>query len=150
MYRAALIFDKARELDENSPTRPRSSGRHNLDERSQFVGTFRTPTSIPESFRQSMHLHSLRMTRVCPAFTFQTALYVSTKVSSWRQIQGLKPARFRVQFPMSEVSKVGVLHLSRITLLRINVEITSAIKFGLHRNYSGSNFWISLLLAYAK
>lgn len=64
MYRAALIFDKARELDENSPTRPRSSGRHNLDERSQFVGTFRTPTSIPDSFRQSMHLHSLRMTRV--------------------------------------------------------------------------------------
>ena len=79
MYRATLIFDKARELDENSPTHPRSSGRHNLDERSQFVGTFRTPISIPDSFRQSMHLHLLRMTRVLSRFYFPSDAIGSDK-----------------------------------------------------------------------
>lgn len=80
VYRAALIFDKARELDENSPTHPRSSGRHNLDERSQFVGTFRTPISIPDSFRQSMYLHLLRMTHVLSRFYFP-----SDAVGTFRQ-----------------------------------------------------------------
>jgi len=92
MYRAALIFKKAREFDENSLTHLRSSGRHNLDERSQFVGTFRTPISIPDSFRQSMHLHSLRMTRVSLLFSkrrcrFRQRFHHGDKSRSWRDFE---------------------------------------------------------------